>query len=112
MTPAPFSVAGFPETQEILSGEPVDDPGTKPDIEADAPPKAKAGKSIQTVGKGFWLEGEPEKVAKDIDLRWNAQNKAMKSGLARGDLNEKRRAGDSDSRLVKDTAADTYRDRK
>src|SRR3990167_8164980 len=109
MTPAPSSVAGFPETQEILSGEPQDDPGRPREAEEGDAPRPKAGKSITSIGKGFWLEGEPEKVAKDIDLRWNAQNKAMKSGLARGDLNEKRRAGDSYSKLVKDTDADTYR---
>src|SRR3990167_4951835 len=109
MTPAPSSVAGFPETQEILSGEPQDDPGRPREAEEGDAPRPKAGKSITSIGKGFWLEGEPEKVAKDIDLRWNAQNKAMKTGLARGDLNEKRRAGDPYSKLVKDTDQDTFR---
>ena len=109
MTPAPYSVAGFPETQEILSGEPQDDPGRPREAEEGDAPRPKAGKSITSIGKGFWLEGEPEKVAKDIDLRWNAQNKAMKTGLARGDLNEKRRAGDPYSKLVKDTDQDTFR---
>jgi hypothetical protein len=106
---APYSLAGFPETQEIVSGEPVDDPGKTRDVDTDNQQRPKSGKSIQSIGKGFWLEGEPDKVARDIDLRWNAQNKAMKTGLARGDLNEKRRSGDPYSKLVKDTDADTYR---
>lgn len=101
---APISVAGFPESQEYVSGEPQDDPGLKPDMAT-----SKAGPSLKTIGKGFWLTGEPEKVAKDIDARWNAQNKGMKTGLARGDLNERRRAGDPYSKLIKDTDADTFR---
>ncbi len=98
----PYGGAGFPETEEIVSGEPVDQPVTKPD-EGNGKP------SLRTVGKGFWLTGAPEKVAKDIGTRWEAQNKGQKTGLARGEVNEQRRQGNPYVKLVKDTDQDTYR---
>lgn len=108
---APYQIAGFPESQEIVSGEPNMDPtAAAPDTDTgDTAPKKPIGPSLATIGKGFWLEGEPEKVAKDIDIKWNAQNKGMKTRLARWDLNCKRRDGDSYSKLVKDTDQDTFK---
>lgn len=98
----PITQAGFPESQEFVSGEPRDDAGKKPDADV-------GGDSLASISKGFWLVGEPEKVAKDIDTRWNAQNKGMKTRLARWELNTKRREGDYYSKLIKDTDADTFR---
>jgi hypothetical protein len=94
--------AGFPDTQEIVSGEPQDDPGLIPPNEGEAP-KAKAA------GKGFWLEAEEEKVAKDLDKKWSSQDKGMAPRLARYDLNSRRRDGDPYSKLIKNQDDDTYR---
>ena len=106
---APRTVAGFPESQEYVSGEPVDALAAQRDDTPEAARKVARGLSLKTAPRGFWLDGDPKKVARDIDTRWNAQNKGMKTGLARGELNELRRMGDPYSKLVKDTDQDTYR---
>lgn len=105
---APFSQQGFPQTTESVSGEPTMPPGELAPMEGDssapaAPPTAKR----PVVGP--WLTDEPEAVAKDIKQKWEAQNKGMKTRLARWDLNVRRRDGDPYSKLVKDTDQDTYR---
>lgn len=97
-----ISVAGFPESEEIVSGEPQDDPGLE--LSADA-----ATPVAQPKMQGPWLEDEREKVAKDIDKKWTAQDKGMKTRLARWDVNTRRRDGDPYSKLVKDTDEDTFK---
>lgn len=99
------ALAGFPEETESVSGEPTDDAGTllSDDLSVPAQP------SFQRPAQGPWLTDPPEKVAKDITTKWSAQDKAMKSRMARWDLNTKRREGDPYSKLIKDTDQDTFR---
>jgi hypothetical protein len=99
----PISQAGFPDTKAIVSGEPQEDDSLR--SRDDVGSGAKGKKS----GKGFWLEGEEAKVAKDIDQKWSAQDKGMGNRLARWEVAAKRRDGDPYSKLVKDTDQDTFK---
>lgn len=105
------TMPGFPEVTESVTGDPQGDPGFQfeqgPADEAPLPAPPKP--SFQRPMQGPWLTDEPEKVAKDIVQRWEAQNPAMKSRFARWDLNVRRREGDAFSKLVKNTDDDTYR---
>lgn len=104
----PYAIQGFPQSWESVTGEPQGDPGSlPPDDTADAPPAP--GQAMQRPMQGPWLTDEPEQVAREIVRRWEAQNKAMKTRLAKWDLNVRRREGDAYSKLIKDTDQDTYR---
>lgn len=109
MTPiGSFPGTTRPQGTALLSGEEPAGQPPNPGLMESAPEGGEQ-QGANTPALGFWLDGKESDVAKDIDERWNAQNKAMKGRFARWDLNERRMDGDTYSKLVQDTDQDTFR---